>query len=71
MKNLELLSDVELVAYFKEMQLMEESEYAMDMSGDCGDIIAENFEAIWILFEDEFVKRGIQVDDCSNCDMPY
>lgn len=70
MKDLKTLTNEELVAYYEEMQQIENVEYSMDGSGECGHFIAATFEPIWRAFDSEFEKRDIQICDCYESDMP-
>lgn len=70
MKNLKTLTNEELIAYYEEMQEIEQIEYSMDGSGECGHFIFATFEPIWDEFEKEFEIRDIQLCDCYESDMP-
>lgn len=70
MKNLKELTNEELISYYEEMGQIENAEYSMDGSGECGHFIAATFAPIWAEFEKEFEERGIQLIDCYESDMP-
>lgn len=70
MKDLKTLSDEELIAYYKKMQEVESTDYTMDGSGECGHLIARDWEPIGRLFETEFEKREIPIPDSHVTEMP-
>lgn len=71
MKNLQSLTDNELVEFYQEIETCMEQEIQMDGSGELAGVIMKSFEEVWKLFEVEFELRGIQLNDCYSSDMPY
>ena len=75
MEDLSTLTDTELIESFIQMQDQESADYQMDDSGDCGHIIAKNYEPLYEAFHAEFDKRDIKEDSWMANDyseeMPY
>lgn len=68
MKDLNTMSDIQLIEYYKEMEDAQYTDYSMDGSGDCSSMIAETWRPVWEAFEKEFEKRDINVMEQ---EMPY
>jgi len=71
MKTLSEMTNEELVKYSEQLQEAEYQDNKMDMSGDCGHIIAKHYEPLYEALSTEFEKRDIQLCDCYESDMPY
>jgi hypothetical protein len=75
MKDLSKLTNEELINVYLGMQAQEDADYQMDGSGDCGHLIAKNYEPVYEAFHSEFDKREIKEDSCMANDysdeMPY
>jgi len=70
MKTLNEMTNEELVKYYERLQEAEYQDNKMDGSGECGHIISKHYEPLYEALNIELEKRGIQMCEWYESDMP-